>query len=45
MLNMLNAMPPDDPSYPGTTSTPYNVFNYNVYGRAYFLGMTYRVRK
>ena len=45
VLNFLNATPPDDRSYPGTTSTPYNYLNYNVYGRAYFMGLEYRVRK
>jgi hypothetical protein len=36
-------MPPPDHSYPGTDSAPYNPFNYNVYGRSYFLQVNYKV--
>ncbi len=45
LVNAFNAMPPADHSYPGTTSTPYNVFNYDVYGRSIYLGVRYKVRK
>ena len=45
LVNAFDAMPPADHSYPGTTSTPYNVFNYDVYGRSLYLGVQYKVRK
>lgn len=32
-------------SYPATEATPYNVFNYNVYGRAFYLGAQYSLRQ
>jgi outer membrane receptor protein involved in Fe transport len=40
--NILNKMPPFDPTYTGTTGTPYNVNNYNVYGRSMYLQATYK---
>lgn len=40
--NILNKMPPRDNSYPGTSSSPYNSQNYDVYGRAYYLQVTYK---
>jgi outer membrane receptor protein involved in Fe transport len=40
--NLFNAMPPMDHTYPGTTSTPYNSFNYNVYGRSYMIDAKYK---
>ncbi len=40
--NLFNAMPPRDGSYPGTSGAPYNVNNYDVYGRAYYVQATYR---
>ena len=40
--NILNKMPPFDPTYSGTTGTPYNVNNYNVYGRSMYLQATYK---
>ena len=40
--NVFNKMPPLDRSYPGTTSSPYNSSNYNVYGRAMYLEATYK---
>ena len=43
--NLFNSMPPTDSSYPGTTSMPYNIYNYNVYGRSYYLGMVYQLGK
>jgi outer membrane receptor protein involved in Fe transport len=43
--NVFNRMPPPDHSQPGTTNAPYNVFNYNVYGRQYYLTATYKVGK
>jgi iron complex outermembrane receptor protein len=43
--NLFNNMPPQDHSYPGTTSTPYDTTNYNVYGRALYLEATYKFAK
>ncbi len=40
--NLFNAMPPADHTYPGTTSSPYNSFNYNVYGRSYMIDAKYK---
>ncbi len=40
--NVFNKMPPLDRSYPGTTGTPYDSTNYNVYGRAMYLEANYR---
>lgn len=40
--NLFNKMPPMDHSYPGTSSTPYNVNNYNVYGRAMYIEANYK---
>lgn len=39
--NLANKMPPFDATYPGNTGQPYNIFNYNVYGRAVYLEMRY----
>ena len=43
--NLFNNMPPQDHSYPGTTGTPYNAENFNVYGRALYLEATYKFAK
>jgi len=40
--NVFNKMPPEDHSYPGTTGQPFNVLNYNVNGRAYYVQATYK---
>jgi len=40
--NAFNRMPPVDHSYPGTTNQPYNAYNYNVYGRSYYLQASYK---
>ncbi|MBD8899567.1 TonB-dependent receptor [Rhodanobacter sp. DHG33] len=40
--NLFNKMPPMDHSYPGTSGSPYNSSNYNVYGRAMYLEANYR---
>jgi iron complex outermembrane recepter protein len=45
VLNLFDAMPPADHTYPGTTSSPYNVFNYNVYGMSYYAQLTYQFGK
>ena len=39
--NVFNKMPPYDFSYPGTSSAPYNSYNFDVYGRAYYIEMRY----
>ena len=43
--NVGNTMPPADHSQPGTTNQPYNELNYNVYGREFFLQLTYKPGK
>ena len=40
--NVFNKMPPMDHSYPGTSTTPYNTSNYNVYGRAMYIEANYK---
>jgi outer membrane receptor protein involved in Fe transport len=35
--NLLDEMPPEDDTYPGTSGAPYNSGLYDVYGRAYYL--------
>jgi outer membrane receptor protein involved in Fe transport len=40
--NLFNEMPPEDHTYPGTTGQPYNIFNYNVFGRAIYLEANYK---
>ena len=40
--NVLNEMPDDQASnYPGTSSTPYNNYLYDVFGRAMYLEAKY----
>ena len=43
--NLFNKAPPVDDSYPGTQLQPYNEFNYNVYGRSFFVGANYKFGK
>ncbi len=43
VLNLFNVMPPADHSYPGTTSTPYNIDNYNAYGLSYYAQLSYQL--
>ncbi len=43
--NLFDKMPPIDNSYPGTTNFPYNVVNYNAYGRSYLVEASYRFGK
>ena len=43
--NAFNRMPPTDNSYYGNLSMPYDEFNYNVYGREYYLTATYKMGK
>ena len=39
--NLFNKMPPQDGSYPGTVGSPYNDYNFDVYGRAIYLEARY----
>lgn len=43
--NLFNNMPPKDFSYPGTSGSPYNGQNYNVYGRSFYLEANYKFGK
>jgi outer membrane receptor protein involved in Fe transport len=43
--NLFNTMPPEDHSYDGLTAEPYNIFNYNVFGRAFFIEANYKFGK
>lgn len=40
--NVFNKMPPADHTYLGTTGTPYDIFNYNVFGRSMFIEANYK---
>jgi iron complex outermembrane receptor protein len=42
IVNAFNKMPPVDNSFPGTSNQPYNIFNYNNYGRSYFVEANYK---
>jgi outer membrane receptor protein involved in Fe transport len=44
VINLSDSMPPVDRSYPGTTSQPYDIFNYNIYGRAYRMEINYKFK-
>jgi hypothetical protein len=39
--NVFNKMPPLDKSYPGTNGAPYNDYNFDVYGRAFYVEARY----
>ena len=41
--NVFDKMPPEDHGYPGTTSVPYNQYNYNVYGQSFLLELNYKL--
>lgn len=43
--NLFDTMPPADHSYRGSTGTPYNTSNYNVFGRAIYLEANYKFGK
>ncbi|MBS0373894.1 MAG: TonB-dependent receptor [Proteobacteria bacterium] len=43
--NLFNKLPPLDSSTLGTVNVPFSVFNYNNYGRAYFVGANYHFGK
>ena len=40
--NLFNRMPPTDNSFLGTESQPYDIFNYNVYGRTMYMSVVYK---
>jgi outer membrane receptor protein involved in Fe transport len=42
--NVFNRMPPFDASFLGTSNQPYNIFNYNNYGREIFFGVSYKLK-
>jgi outer membrane receptor protein involved in Fe transport len=41
VINIANTMPPTDNTYNGLTNQPYNVFNYNPYGRSFRIEAKY----
>jgi iron complex outermembrane recepter protein len=41
VLNLFNRSPPYDNTYSGIDNQPYNIFNYNDYGRSFFVGANY----
>ncbi|ULU25402.1 TonB-dependent receptor [Dyella terrae] len=43
--NLFDNTPPKDDSYPGTSGSPYNGQNYNVYGLSFYLEATYKFGK
>jgi iron complex outermembrane receptor protein len=43
--NVINTMPPADHSQPGISNQPFSIFNYNNYGRSYFVGVEYQFGK
>ncbi|MCI2260190.1 TonB-dependent receptor plug domain-containing protein [Xanthomonas indica] len=45
VTNVFNKMPPFDASYPGSAQWAYNEYNFDVYGRAYYLEMRYSFGK
>lgn len=42
VVNLTDRAPPFDNSYPGTTNVPYDIFNYDVYGRAIRVEVNYK---
>jgi len=40
--NLLNDMPPEDRTFPGTSGEPYNSAQYSAYGRAIYMEARYR---
>ena len=40
--NVFNKSPPQDHSYPGTEEQPYDVFDYSVLGRSFFVEANYK---
>ena len=43
--NVFNKQPPFDPTWTGLDNQPFNIFNYNNYGREYFVGANYKFGK
>jgi iron complex outermembrane recepter protein len=43
IINIANAMPPEDKTYNGLTNQPYNIFNFNPYGRSFRLEAKYSI--
>lgn len=43
--NLLNDMPPEDDSYPGSSGAPYNSAQYSPYGRAFYVEARYEFGK
>jgi outer membrane receptor protein involved in Fe transport len=43
--NVFNRSPPYDPTWTGIDNQPYNIFNYNDYGRTFFIGATYQYHR
>jgi outer membrane receptor protein involved in Fe transport len=43
--NLVNKMPPADNSQPGISNQPFSVFNYNNYGRSFFVEGSYKFKK
>jgi outer membrane receptor protein involved in Fe transport len=43
--NVFNKQPPLDPTWTGLDNQPFNIFNYNNYGREYFIGANYKFGK
>jgi len=44
VVNLTDRAPPVDKSYPGTTAQPYDIFNYDVFGRAVRVEANYKFR-
>src|SRR5258706_1837587 len=44
VVNLTDRAPPFDNSYPGTTAQPYDIFNYDVFGRAVRVEANYKFR-
>jgi outer membrane receptor protein involved in Fe transport len=42
VTNLFNAMPPLDTTYQGTSEQPFNINDYNNYGRAFQLSAHYK---
>ncbi len=45
VVNLFDKSPPADDSYTGISNQPYNVFNYNDYGRSFFVQANYKLGK
>ncbi|MET0814932.1 MAG: TonB-dependent receptor, partial [Pseudoxanthomonas sp.] len=41
--NVFNTMPPYDATYPGSSGAPYSAYNFDVYGRSFYLEMRYAI--